>query len=193
MDLGAYAQIDELDTLLAKNHIEIPRLRGLRLMKHETPITDAELKEIMESQALDAVDDLCRNGFRYNANWYTYSWETDMVAERYLEFKKDESGRINHMSPIRIKWENLHGKKRKVAKYKIKKDKQAAKAQWDMWNKYCGKENVLYIHARIGGGNWKYYECDEIIAKAPWCLDYVEDCHDCTYVDIYAQIVDGEV
>ena len=36
--------------------------------------------------------------------------------------------------------------------------------QFDMWNKYAGKSNILYIHARIGGLNWKFYNGDEIIA-----------------------------
>lgn len=33
MDLGAYAQIEELEELAKLNGIQVPRLRGYRLMK----------------------------------------------------------------------------------------------------------------------------------------------------------------
>ena len=46
MDLGAYAQIPDLDKVLQDNNIDIPRLRGLRLMKNEEPITRKEMDEI---------------------------------------------------------------------------------------------------------------------------------------------------
>ena len=35
MDLFAYSQIDDFDHLLKDNNIEIPRLRGVRLMSQE--------------------------------------------------------------------------------------------------------------------------------------------------------------
>ena len=38
MDLGAYAQIDDLGAIAKANKIEVPRLRGYRLMKDEEPI-----------------------------------------------------------------------------------------------------------------------------------------------------------
>jgi len=60
--------------------------------------------------------------------------------------------------------------------------------QDNMFNKYCGKEDILYIHARLGGGNWNYYGCNEIIKNQPWYLDHCEDAFDGTYVDIYAKI-----
>ena len=37
MDLFAYLQIEDLEKYLKDNNIEIPRLRGLRLMKDEEP------------------------------------------------------------------------------------------------------------------------------------------------------------
>lgn len=35
MDLGAYAQIDNLSAIMDRNGIDVPRLRGLRLMSQE--------------------------------------------------------------------------------------------------------------------------------------------------------------
>ena len=48
MDLGAYAQIPNLENILQDNNIDIPRLRGLRLMKNEEPITRKEMDEIVD-------------------------------------------------------------------------------------------------------------------------------------------------
>lgn len=42
MDLGAYAQIEELDQVMKDNGISVPRLRGLRLMVEEKPLTKEE-------------------------------------------------------------------------------------------------------------------------------------------------------
>ena len=56
-----------------------------------------------------------------------------------------------------------------------------------MWNKYVGRENVLYIHSRIGGTNWDYYNGNEL-TKQPWFLEKVDNYFDSTYCDIYALI-----
>ena len=45
MDIGAYARIDDLSNILASTGIDIPRLRGLRLMATEEKISDEEIKE----------------------------------------------------------------------------------------------------------------------------------------------------
>jgi hypothetical protein len=58
--------------------------------------------------------------------------------------------------------------------------------QWELWNKYAGKDDILYIHTRIGGGNWSYYG-KEVVSK-PWFLERVDDAYDDTYCDIYAKI-----
>lgn len=46
MDLGAYVQIEELEHYLEENNIEIPRLRGLRLMKDEEIITKQDFENM---------------------------------------------------------------------------------------------------------------------------------------------------
>ena len=39
MDLGAYAQIEDLNELMIINGISVPRLRGLRLMRDQERLT----------------------------------------------------------------------------------------------------------------------------------------------------------
>ncbi len=43
MDLGAFVQIEDLDEVARINGIEIPRLRGYRLMSQCTPYTEEEI------------------------------------------------------------------------------------------------------------------------------------------------------
>ena len=109
MDLYAYFQIDQLSGLAKDNGIEIPRLRGYRLMAEESKL------------------------------------------------------------PVKTE------------------AKEAARHQFETFNKYVGRDDVLYIHARIGGGNWLPYGGADI-EKQPWFIEKVDDCYDQTYCDIYARI-----
>ena len=54
MDIGAYAKINDLSTILDSTGINIPRLRGLRLMAMEERITEEEIKEMTASAEVDA-------------------------------------------------------------------------------------------------------------------------------------------
>lgn len=181
MDLGAYAQIGNLEAIMQKNGINVPRLRGLRMMSEEEPISKNELKDMCEEASLYVVEDLCCCNFNTNANWSEYSSKTDALRHKYIKYNKRR--------PVAIKWNKLHGKRRKAVKYAIKKRKKAIMKQFAMWNKYAGHNDVLYIHARLGAGNWNYYDCDKIIKNAPWYLDHVEDNFDRTYVDIFAKVI----
>ena len=192
MDLYAYGQIPNLEQIMVDNNISIPRLRGLRLMKDEKPITKEEMDDLAKSYGLYDCDNLCRCGFRPNAGWITMSTYTDMIAEKYLEYE-EHNGRKMHTQPIYIKWDKVHGKKRKAFKYVLKQSKKRVYNQYKMWNKYCGRDDVLYIHCRLGAGNWFGYDCDTIIKSQPWFLDCVEDSFDGTYLDVYAKINLGGV
>lgn len=85
------------------------------------------------------------------------------------------------------RWDRIHGFKRKKLKFEIKKRKRAITKQYETYNKYCGRNDILYIHARIGGGNWSYFGGDEL-KKNEWFLEKVDDAYDSTYCDIYAKI-----
>ena len=187
MDLGAYAQIDGLEQIMKDNGIEIPRLRGLRLMKDEAPFTKEDLEEVIKDDILWEVKSLIRGcpKWDWNSCVTELSSKTDALCDYYLWYDVDEYGCHKY---IDICWDRIHGKKRKACKYVIKKVKKRVKEQFDMWNKYAGRDDVLYIHARLGSGNWGGYDCDKIVKGQPWYLDHCEDHFDCTYVDIYAKI-----
>lgn len=171
MDLGAYINISSLRPLLEANGIkDIKRLRGLRLMQSEIPVEYTE-KDINKFAKYD-VENLIRT---VPGNLIEFSTHTDIKVDYYLYPNK---------SP---RWNRIHGKLRKAVKFCIKKAKKAYINQMDMFNKYCGRDDVLYIHARLGAGNWNYYNCSEYL-KQSWYLDHIEDAFDCTYCDIYAKI-----
>lgn len=186
MDLTTYMQIDDLEKIAKDNNIKVPRLRGYRLMKDEEPVTKEQINKLMQYCEIDVCARLCRaNPFwNINSGCSEYSSWTDSILKYYLVTHIDENG---HEEYIDIRWDRIHGWKRKVLKFEIKKQKRRIQKQFDMWNKYVGKENILYIHSRIGGRNWNYYGGNEL-AKSPWFLDKVDDHYDNTYCDIYASI-----
>lgn len=185
MDLGAYIQIDALDEIAKKNGIEVPRLRGYRLMKVEKPVTKEEIEQIKKSAAVEEAKELIEQPpFWYgNPFWYDYRKKVNHKREHYLTFEIDEEGKQRFTG---IRWDRIHGKKRKTLKFAIKKVKNRIQQQFDTWNKYAELDGILYIHARIGGNNWLYYG-DEVSEK-PWFIEKVDDWWDCTYCDIYAKV-----
>lgn len=184
MDLTAYMQIDDFEKIAKDNNIEIPRLRGYRLMKDEEPVSAEEIKDIMKRCEVRVCEKLCCSVpfWNGNSNCSEYSPRTDYLRKYFLISSTDEEGYTDYTD---IRWDRIHGWKRKVLKFEIKKKKRRIQKQFDMWNKYAGKENVLYIHARIGGDYWDYYGGNKLM-KEPWFLDRVDDCYDETYCDIYA-------
>ena len=189
MDLMAYAQIGNLEAVAEKNGIEVPRLRGYRLMSEEKLVTDEELEEMMKDAELRAAEDWCCASPRFTMNPFCYSYcmKTDAIRNRYLVYEIEEWEGGPHRKTVGIRWDRIHGKRRKVLKYQIKRAKQRIKENISVWNRYAGKPGVLYVHARIGGGNWAYYGGKELEEK-PWFIEKVDDWLDKTYCDIYAKV-----
>ena len=176
MDLGAYAQIEDISKIAKDNNIDCPRLRGYRLMSQEEPVN---IKDMYNGIDVYCVENLCvsKPFWNYNSNVSCFDLETDYYIKKYIGGKDDHKY---------VRWNKIHGWKRKVLKTYIHKCKMRIKRQYDIWNKYVGRKDILYIHARIGGGNWFYYY-KEVVDK-PWFIEKVDDNFDSTYCDIYARI-----
>lgn len=194
MDLGAYIQIADLEDVAKANGINVPRLRGYRLMSEERPLSREEIEDVARSYELHLCDEACCSipRFRPDSNTHEFSRRTDRVRKKYCVQKtrtdqRADGSEYSRKEMIAFRWDLLHGKNRKAVKFAIKKGRKAVVRQLEAFNKYVGREDVLYIHARIGGGNWLYYGGEEI-AKQPWFLEKVDDYFDCTYCDIYALI-----
>lgn len=176
MDLGAYANIgeDEIEQIVKANGIEVPRLRGYRLMKDEESV---DLKTMWtEKDDIECAIDLCVSRPFWNIHPYAkeYSSYTDYIRKLFLSSSEG------------IRWNRIHGWKRRVLKTYIHNEKKRKLEQYKIWNKYAGRDDILYIHARIGGYNWKSYF--HKVVNQPWFLEKVDDSFDSTYCDIYAKI-----
>lgn len=187
MDLYAYMQIENLESIAKANGIEIPRLRGYRLMSTQVPLSKEDFEKLYSECELDALETLCTADPFWDPNTDTslFSSKTDRTRKRYIKYGRDEEG---HKCPIGVRWDRIHGKKRRILKLKIKQTKKRATAQFLLWNKYAGKEDVLYIHCRMGGWNWKRFQEKDAILSQPWFLDRVDDWWDGTYCDFYAKL-----
>lgn len=183
MDLGAYMQIADLNKIAKENGIEIPRLRGYRLMKDEEHMSLEEIKEMKKHATVEIVEALCcsKPFWSSNPEYIIYNTYTDRLRRYFLI--KDKDGNY-----VDIRWDRIHGKKRKILKYAIKKKERKIQDQYDVWNRYAGKEGILYIHSRMGGKNWEAYNEKDSILKQPWFLERVDDWWDSTYCDFYARI-----
>ena len=183
MNLTAYSQIEDLMPVLQSTGIEIPRLRGLGLMKNEEPVSKTDLDEILHSMEILAVQNLCESfpAWDFYSCCSEYCPATDRRIKKYMILDKDGD-------PIGIRWDRIHGKKRKIAKYAIKQYKKAVIDNINVFNKYAGRDDVLFVHARIGGDNWNYFNGPSIVASHPAFLEKVDDYFDSTYCDIYLKI-----
>ena len=184
MDLYAYAQINELTEIAEKNGINVPRLRGYRLMSEESPIN---LQDAIDKRkiAVDCVKELCEANpyWSSKATSFEFSSWTDALKDWFLIKGKNEHG---YDAYVDVRWNRIHGWKRRTLKTYVQNEIVRRQRQWKVWNKYAERDDILYIHARIGGGNWPYY-CKDVINQ-PWFLEKVDDAFDCTYCDIYAKI-----
>ena len=183
MNLKAYSKIEDLMPVLQSTGIEIPRLRGLGLMKNEEPVNQTDLNEILHSMEILAVQNLCESfpAWDFYSCCSEFCPATDRRIKKYMIL--DEDG-----DPISIRWDRIHGKKRKTAKYAIKQYKKAVIDNIKVFNKYAGRDDVLFVHARIGGDNWNYFNGPSIVASHPAFLEKVDDYFDSTYCDIYLKI-----
>ena len=185
MDLYAYTQIDDYEEIAKKNNIVVPRLRGYRLMSEEEIVPEEEIKRMIQEDEVRICEYLCcaKPIWSIKTDFFVFSARTKLIRDYYMKSKKN--GRFDEYESVR--WDRIHGKARKNLKYEIKKSKQKIKKQFETFNKYVGRNDVLYIHARIGGNNWNYYNGDQL-TKEPWFLEKVDDAYDSTYCDIYAKI-----
>ena len=179
MDLGAFSRIEDLSSIAAENGISVPRLRGYRLMKDEKPM---DVNESLKSIEISCVEELCTAipFWHPDTGMSTFSSETDKKVKYYIR-NYDWHGLSG-----KIRWDRIHGWKRRVLKTHIKNETKKYLRQAEVWNKYVGRDDVLYIHARIGGWNWAHYHQE--VDSQPWFLEKVDDAWDGTYCDIYALI-----
>ena len=175
MDLGAFAQIEDLEKIAKENGISCPRLRGYRLMKNEKPLKLDD--DLIKKITIEVVENLVEEGWGQGGSfWFEYENKLKYLVP-------DPESKYFY---IDVRWDKISNKKRRMIKTRVRNEIRNYKKQYDTWNKYLGRNDILYIHSRIGGGNWSEYYMD-VIGK-PWFIEKVDDAWDSTYCDIYAKI-----
>ena len=179
MDLEAYLQIDDLEQIAINNGIDIPRVRGCILMKDKSPVSKEEINEIKNIQSVMVADMLLQP----NTISVLYEYR---IKNRYLIKGKPN----DDYEYVGIRWDRIHGKKRKMLKHWIKRECKQIDLDYDAWNRYAGKDNVLCIRSRMGGLNWIYYPYNKKkeLMNQPWFLERVDSCWDNSYCNFYANI-----
>lgn len=186
MDLYAYSQIENLETILQINNIEIRRLRGLRLMRQEEAISEEEINKIVEDQKLE-------NAIRWLKQrcWDVWSSSKDNKVHKAFIYKtvpdKYHEGEFEKKI-VAIDWSKVNRKDRNIIKLVNREDEKRIRTNFKMFNSYIGKD-VLYVHARQGGGNRDYYPID---TSHPMYLSDCDDWWDSTYCDIYYDLTKGK-
>lgn len=110
-----------------------------------------------------------------------FSPRTDHRLATYLIF--DERREV-----VGVRWDLLNRKQRNRIKLALKRSEKRIRAYYEMRNRYCGREDVFVVHARIGGNNWFDWKADQLVGKQPWFLEKVDDYFDRTYCDIYVLV-----
>lgn len=193
MDLQAYMQIEDLSPILKENNIDIPRLRGIDLCVTMTPWTKEDIDNCVRDLEFWCCEGLCCSDPFWNPNsWVSTSSEwTDHLRHYYMEYHSDSDSKVDGWTAIR--WDRIHGWKRKVLKTYIHNRKTELLKYVEKYNSYCGREDLIRVHSRMGGNNWAWDDADWIkhrneIVSAPWFVDRVDDWFDDTYCDFYCKI-----
>lgn len=183
MDLFAYTQIDSLHDILSSTGIDIPRLRGLRLMLEEEPISDDDIAEAIHDEQMYVAERAIQSIPKWspNSNVTRYNRETDRACRKYLVH--DADGKVTD-----VRWELIHGQHRRNMKHAMKITKQRVLDSFGTFNRYAGRDDILCAHARIGGRNWGYYNMGGVVSGSDAFIEKVDDMFDDTYCDIYLRI-----
>lgn len=194
MDLEAYCQIPRFEEFMKENNIEIPRLRGYRYMGEEQMVSESDIQDSIRKQHGWVLEHFVCSVPRFNpfANSWCYSSETYRLKKKYLirEPVEYEFHGQKHIfdRTVGIRWDLIHGKRRKRLKYALKLAARDVRRQFETFNKYVGCNDVFMIHARIGGRNWEAYDAHVNVATQPWFIEKVDDYFDSTYCDIYVRV-----
>lgn len=183
MDLYAYSQIEDLEDILKDLNIVVPRLRGVRLMKISKPVSQEEIeKRIKETKVKNCVQWLRERSWNCWSSWNENKKHPSFIYGKVFNEYTEEY----EIEVIDINYSKIKRKDRNIINLKNKEDENRIRKDFELWNKYCGKD-VLYVHTRAGGGNRIWCRTDEV-KQHPLYLEDCDDSFDSTYCSIYFDI-----
>ena len=182
MDLYAYSQIENLEPVLEACNLDIPRLRGLRLMKFSEPTSQEDIDKSIKSAKVTAVKDWLQQHV-----WGCWcSWKEDKKHPAFIYGYEDWDTEHKCRDVVDYDFSKVHGKDRKILKFEFKKIAKAYSTEYGLFNKFAGKD-VLYVHARAGGGNRGWCKTNDLRSHPLYLAD-CDGAFDSTYCDFYFDI-----
>lgn len=182
MDLYAYSQIENLEPILEACNLDIPRLRGLRLMKFSEPTSQEDIDKSIKSAKVSAVKDWLQQ----HAWNFWCGWKEDKKHPAFIYGYEDWDTEHKCRDVVDYDFSKVHGKDRKILKFEFKKIAKAYSTEYGLFNKFAGKD-VLYVHARAGGGNRGWCKTNDLRSHPLYLAD-CDDAFDETYCDFYFDI-----
>lgn len=160
MDMGAFTRINDLDKIREANGIDVPRLRGLTLMKDYKPVSEEFIQREIDEEYSRAAR---------NIYYYLGEMAEDILSGNVDKYFADKSWLETQEEMIGSGFEGL------------------MKRYYELANKYAGRDDVLCVHARIGSTSWSDIKWRHLRDR-PWFLDACDEAYDTSYCDIYAKI-----
>lgn len=175
---------EERMEVLKDNGIEIPRACDAILMGSAEPVDISSLLWLSDDElGYEAIDNtICKDRMFETCSNNVYVWnpKSRFWSDRYL----DADTRTVHWDMLERDG-RLNRKRRKMIKMYVRNTRNKAKAQYDVFNSYVGRKDVVCVSSRVFG-DWERYGAK--IMKSPWYIQTVADGQDDTYCDIYCRI-----
>lgn len=118
--------------------VAVPGIRSICVMKEEEKISLSEIDRVMKREEVFIIDDLLSSYPRWTIHpYYTRPKNKEKYVHKYIHSSEEEAY---------VRWDRIHGKHRKIAKFECKKEKKRAKEAAGVFNKYVGKDDVICVY-----------------------------------------------
>lgn len=160
------------DLIVEVTGVPLLPIQDARIMKNEeSPYDEDYIQHVIGRNEVAIVEHLIMS--RWSSRPKKKLLRSVKLMYKYIDY--DKLIKTNNG----IKWENLHGKKRKIAKYKIKKLRREIRKKYDTYNKYVGRDDVLYFHTIVDTNQY-----NELRHSQSYIED-IPDWYDPRYKDMY--------
>lgn len=121
--------------------VMIPGISAIRVMKEESKISLEEVIKIIKEQEVMIVEDLLSSYPRWTIQpYYIRSKNKEKYVHKYIHSGEEE---------MYVRWDRIHGKHRKIAKFECKKREKKVKKAADVFNKYVGRNDVICVYTYL--------------------------------------------
>ena len=153
------------------------------IMKEETKISLEEVDQIMKKQEVMIIDRLLSSNPRWTLQpYFTMLKNKEKYVHKYIHFDSKEE---------HVRWDRLHGKHRKIAKFECKKEKKKIKDGILAFNHFAGRDNVMCIRVdsnHLEGGKGLLYQIESLPYFLTMNPSYENEAFSSNIYDIYLKV-----